>query len=248
MNSRRAQGRDRFENPAGDLYVEWDAAYVAGALSPAERREFEEHLKGCERCSGAVAELVALPGLLGSLPTADALNLLGEGAAETVAPDPAAAGTLPDLIARVRRRRRIRVWVAGIAVVASIFAGATVINGVLNPPDQPSLSVPLERAVPGPLTADLDLTAADWGTRIEMTCQYRADPPADGSWPASGSSRYGLYVTDRAGKATRVSSWSSSPGETVTVSGSIDTPLAEIKALDVRALDGGTVLLSRDLG
>ena len=38
-------------------YAEWDAAYVLGALSPAERREFEEHLDECEKCRAAVTEL-----------------------------------------------------------------------------------------------------------------------------------------------------------------------------------------------
>ena len=37
-------------------FAEWDAAYVIGALSPADRREFEAHLDSCERCMRAVAE------------------------------------------------------------------------------------------------------------------------------------------------------------------------------------------------
>ena len=31
-------------NTIPDKFAQWDAAYVLGALSPAERREFEEHL------------------------------------------------------------------------------------------------------------------------------------------------------------------------------------------------------------
>jgi anti-sigma factor RsiW len=44
-----------------------DAAYVLGSLSPAERKEFESHLPGCETCSLAVRNLAGLPGLLGRL-------------------------------------------------------------------------------------------------------------------------------------------------------------------------------------
>ncbi len=40
------------------------AAYVLGALSPAERLEFEHHLAGCEECARAVREVAGLPGLL----------------------------------------------------------------------------------------------------------------------------------------------------------------------------------------
>jgi anti-sigma-K factor RskA len=47
-----------------DEFALYDAAYVLGALSPADRREFEEHLKGCAACASAVGELAGLPGLM----------------------------------------------------------------------------------------------------------------------------------------------------------------------------------------
>ena len=50
----------RFETdrPGPDPYAEWDAAYVLGALSPAERLEFEGHLSGCGRCrAGGLARV-----------------------------------------------------------------------------------------------------------------------------------------------------------------------------------------------
>src|SRR5262245_29684543 len=51
------------ELPAGDNheYAMWDAAYVLGSLSPADRREFEAHLSGCPFCGQAVAELSGMP-------------------------------------------------------------------------------------------------------------------------------------------------------------------------------------------
>ena len=42
-------------NAVPDEYVQWDAAYVLGALSPAERREYEEHLAGCPACQAAIS-------------------------------------------------------------------------------------------------------------------------------------------------------------------------------------------------
>jgi hypothetical protein len=47
-----------------EAFAEWDAAYVLGALAPVDRRAYEDHLAGCERCRAAVAELAPLPGLL----------------------------------------------------------------------------------------------------------------------------------------------------------------------------------------
>ena len=47
-----------------DQYSTWDAAYVLGALSDADRHEFEGHLSSCPACQGAVGELAGMPGLL----------------------------------------------------------------------------------------------------------------------------------------------------------------------------------------
>ena len=52
--------------PAGAShdYATWDAAYVLGSLSSADRREFEAHLSGCPICSQSVGELSGIPALL----------------------------------------------------------------------------------------------------------------------------------------------------------------------------------------
>jgi anti-sigma factor RsiW len=41
-----------------------DGAYVVGALGPAKRLAFEQHLAGCPDCVRSVRELAGLPGLL----------------------------------------------------------------------------------------------------------------------------------------------------------------------------------------
>ena len=50
-----------------------DAAYVLGALSPVDRRAYEEHLRECSACQASVRSLAGLPGLL-ALTSADALT------------------------------------------------------------------------------------------------------------------------------------------------------------------------------
>ena len=59
----------------GDRYAQWDAAYVLGSLSGAERREYEAHLEQCPSCRRAVAELAGMPGLLARVPAHEALAL-----------------------------------------------------------------------------------------------------------------------------------------------------------------------------
>ena len=41
-----------------------DASYVLGALTPAERREFERHLAQCARCQLSVRQLARVAWLL----------------------------------------------------------------------------------------------------------------------------------------------------------------------------------------
>jgi hypothetical protein len=62
-----------------ERFADWDSAYVLGALSPAERREYEGHLESCERCRRAVEELAPMPGLLARLTPERAEALLGDG-------------------------------------------------------------------------------------------------------------------------------------------------------------------------
>jgi len=50
-----------------DIYREWAAAYVLGALDSVERSDYERHLRTCPLCQADVSEFSALPGLLAQL-------------------------------------------------------------------------------------------------------------------------------------------------------------------------------------
>jgi anti-sigma factor RsiW len=47
-----------------DLRCLDDASYVIGALTPADRREFQRHLAQCARCQASVRQLTQVQRLL----------------------------------------------------------------------------------------------------------------------------------------------------------------------------------------
>ena len=192
-----------------DRYREWDAAYVLGALSADDRRDFERHLRTCRACAGAVAELAGLPGILSALPVAEAV-----AGAEAVPADAAGAdadahlraglhqpGSVQRLAgAAVKRARRTRIRLAGVAVAAAavIALGGGLLGAVLagspagvagpaalTPPATtqpaplpgtggavPTQVVAMEPVEADALTAALTITDTDWGTRFDWSCVY----------------------------------------------------------------------------
>jgi carotenoid cleavage dioxygenase len=72
-------------------YASWDAAYVLGSLSDADRREFEAHMAGCAPCRQSVTELTAVSPLLSFLDYDQVIA--GDGAPGSVAAPPC-----PDLL------------------------------------------------------------------------------------------------------------------------------------------------------
>lgn len=231
-----------------DAFADWDAAYVLGALSTVDRLAFEGHLGECEQCAVAVAEFAGVPGLLGSLPAAEALSLLAKDAGGGTEPVP--ASILPALTARVRHRRRARSWVVGLGGIAAAAAivVAVVLPMSLNAPAPPTVSTSLQQVATTPITANVQLTTKAWGTEITMSCTYRNETTTSTRAPDyQRPGIYGLYIVNRAGVATRVSSWTAGPGTTVHTTGSVATPAAEIANVELRALDTDKVLLSRDI-
>jgi anti-sigma factor RsiW len=100
-----------------DPYRDWDVAYVLGSLSPAERREFEDHLSACPSCSGDVGTLAGMPGILSAVHPGQAVELLDP-------PGTAPRTVLPRLARAAHsshRRGRIRF---AVGLVAAAAAGA----------------------------------------------------------------------------------------------------------------------------
>jgi hypothetical protein len=233
-------------NPDHERFAEWDSAYVLGALSPADRIAYEEHLESCARCRGAVAELSPMPGLLARLSADRASALLDEEdePAGASAPRPALLDELRHEARRRRERRRQWSFALVAAAAALLFAAIAIpltlisAGGTDAGPDARSST--FEPIADAPLVASATLTPVDWGTRIDLDCRYEVyeGAPADGrEWP------YALYVVDRDGGEREVSSWKASPGESAQLEAGTAVDLDDIASLEIRALGTGTVLM-----
>jgi hypothetical protein len=204
-------------------YADWDAAYVLGSLSRTEREEYEAHVADCKICRTAIGELAPLPGLLGHLDDAEGLAMLEE------------APPVATVIGLSKRRFPTR-WIAGgLAAAALILAAVLVPTVGSNAPPQ-TAAIALHQVVPSALSAHVALTRTTWGTRIDMTCAYAATY-------GGVDSAYRLYVVDRNGRASLVSSWRAGPGDVAKTSGSSELDPSDISAVQIRDA-GGKVLLT----
>jgi anti-sigma factor RsiW len=235
-----------------DRYAMWDAAYVLGSLSAADRREFETHMASCPACREAVAELSGVPALLSRLDREDvaAINE-SEAAAGTGSASPKmlpmmSPELLPSLLATVRwRRRRTRVatWAASAAAAAVLAVGVFVgvENQVSTAPQQVTASAePMAQIGTNLLASTVSLSSQHWGTFINLKCVCLAPLNAHHDTLA-------MVVVDRDGTQTRLATWVADPGHTATPAGSISTPINQIAAVQIVSADTGQVLLQRSL-
>jgi len=230
-----------------------DAAYVLGALAPADRRDFEDHLRDCAECRESVQRLAGMPGLL-ALTTAEAVEDPGPAVPDSI---------LPTLIGRAALARRRRRWLVGgllAASVAVVFAligalvrevpepysaagGATTTAAAAPPSGAPSAATTppaveqsMTRLLPGPLTASYELSDKRWGTAITVICRY--DQEVD---PAVA---YDLAVIDTEGRLAPAGTWRAVPGATTRIAAATALPRDRIAWLEVRLPDGQPIFRS----
>lgn len=211
-----------------------DGAYVLGALSPAERSEFHAHLAGCAECTRAVQELAGLPGLLARVP-AEVL--------ESPASEPPPETLLPTLVQAVRRTRRRRAWaVVGSAAAALVVVagGSVVVANALRDEPPPSAVAPKGRDMApvgtASMSANVALTSVKWGTRLDLSCSYRADEYAD------TGHEYAMFVRTREGRLEQVATWRALPGRTMRLTAATAASRDDIASVEIRTASGRPVL------
>lgn len=224
--------RDRSRH---ERFAQWDAAYVLGALTAADRRAYEEHLETCDGCRRAVADVAPTAALLSRLPAARAEH------ADEAPADSARAGFVVRAEARVRRRRRT-MWGLALAAAVLVVAAAAVplTIGALT---RPTVSFALADIADVPLSASVELTDVPWGTRIELECTYAdvqvPDVP-EGGWT------YVLAVVGADGTDATMSTWRAAPGTSARLSAGSALEVSDIRAIEIRTAKG-TVLMRHDL-
>ncbi|MGV0851681.1 anti-sigma factor family protein [Mycolicibacterium phlei] len=225
-----------------DRYATWDAAYVLGALSGDERREYENHLRNCARCRSAVAELSDIPALLSAVqPEVFLDEEPGAG------PPPELLGTL---LEKVRTRRTRSRWIASAAVTvaAAALAIGLVIAvrpdafglGTQPPPQATAQQLEMHKVSETPINASVALSEHSWGTRIDMACSY-------GDWGQSGTQPQNLamVVVGHDGSRNQVATWLGLSGATALPSATTPMRMHEIAAVQLVSPDTGKVLLER---
>jgi Putative zinc-finger len=246
-------------NAIPDKFAQWDAAYVLGALSPAERREFEEHLASCPPCQVEVSELAAAPGLLAQISPADAAmwSLADDGVAEYTETSASGAtavdviegpppSLLPQMIKKVRaRRRRMVAAVAGIAAAVVLAIGGIAVGTGLLPlgPDAPR-RIAFSPVVPSAITAVADVIPENSSTQIKVECVYAEvnDPR-----PGGGHDNYSVFVVDRSGNASQIKDWPATPNKQMRPSGTTPLDISQISEVQIRQTDTNEVLLRASL-
>jgi anti-sigma factor RsiW len=232
--------------PTGDShdYATWDAAYVLGSLSTADRREYEAHLRFCPLCNQAVSELSGMPALLSKL---DGGTVAAMGADDPTAAPAMVPNLLPSLLSEVhRRRRRVRMvtWTSGAAAAVLLAVGLFVSvawQHPTSPPPQASVSaLPMAQVGTKALASTVSISSQHWGTYIDLNCVCLAPVTAH-------HDKLAMVVVSRDGAHTQLATWVADPGHTANPAGSISTPVEQIAAVQIVSADSGQVLLQRSL-
>ncbi len=212
-----------------DEFAHFDAAYVLGALSEADRAAFEDHLITCAECRNQVEQLRGLTDLLAHAP------------AEAFAVSPAQPTERPDavvaLLSAAHARRTRRRWVA--AAAATVAAACLILVTTLVVRSQPSDTtghpVAMAALIQAPIHASADVSDVAWGTRITLTCTYDSTGP----YPPGA---YTLNVEDRAGDWSTLGTWNIEPGKVMTFTSGTAIRLTDIKKITIGTTGGTSVL------
>lgn len=220
-----------------DQFATYDAAYLVGALTPADRSAFEAHLADCAGCRRSVNQLAGMPGLLAAL-TPDQARAAGD-------PPPEVPETLlPRLLAEVQRtrfRRRMSMVVVGVAA-AAVLAIALVVGLRGSPATEqavPRIGVaqPMTPISPNlPVSATARLSETGWGTHVTVHCVYR------GSDELPGALTYTMVVVDKSGGTQQIAAWVAKAGVPIVVDGSTSVQESQISSIQVRTTEGQPIL------
>ncbi|MET0134497.1 MAG: zf-HC2 domain-containing protein [Kibdelosporangium sp.] len=233
-------------------------AYLLGALDPAERSAFEEHLTTCPTCKAELLRLAPLPGLLQRL-TSEEFDAIEAGDAlefpgipdfidlppEAILVEPAAGPVAEPRPAQPSWLTRNRLALLAAAAVVLLAIGGLVI---LQRPDEPVDALPqpnpptsTSQATPETwmafdqatgVTGQVELTRRGWGTEVKLSMR---DVPA-------GRKLCHMVVYSKDGTSEEAGKWTAGTYRSVnSIPGSTSIRVADIDRIEVIA--GGGVLV-----
>lgn len=138
-------------------------AYVLGGLDPSQRHDVEAHLQTCPECREEVADLAALPPLLGRLRPDEAIGEL------TSAPVDVLDGVMV-AIADERRRLNTSMWAWRAATAAAVLALVFAWQPWTSPPAEDAIQAQAQPAAPAAQETSgvADAYAWEWGTTVQL--------------------------------------------------------------------------------
>jgi anti-sigma factor RsiW len=213
-------------------------AYVVGALDPAERAEVERWLADDADLREELAELAALPGLLGRLDRHEAVGHGGLDLAD--GPDPALADRIVAAAAEQRRaerraeRRSVRRWqaVAALAALATLVLGTLAVVAAVRD-DGPSRAA--DTRPPAVEVAAVSAAAQAsglWGT-------VRAQPKGWGTelevqlWDMPPEPSFALVAVGMDGRREQAGAWSLTTNRDCLVTGATSIRRGDLQRIEV---------------
>jgi Putative zinc-finger len=251
-----------------------DAAYLVGALGPAERREYEAHLAACTTCRASLVDLSGPLGALHRVPAQTALAMISgpvggpspgdgdgrdahTGTMSSPPPPPPVPDRLLDRLteraASWQRRRRRRVVLAIAGGVLAGAAGAAALPPVLGLARAGDPPVAGARTEPGGRPVALQPR-----TRTALVASMRLEPAewgtvvhltvgyAEGgaSGPPGARATYALCVVGMDGSTRVITTWMGTVGRPAGPTGTTALRADEIRAVEIRMLPSDQLLLT----
>lgn len=228
-------------NETVDPFLDWDAAYVLGALSMDDRRDFERHLASCLDCAAAVAELAGIPGILSKIDAETAVALTNSPNVEHLRDSGYEPLQKLARLANLQQRRMRRRLTAGMAAAAAALIVFGILTGTAIRPTTPLASAPssntsagtvvaMSGLPPSVMTAELRVTSKPWGTRFDWSSNYGS------TWaPGHGPQAYDLVITDAAGVETTIATWRAAGPGALGLAAASSVPTESIRTVEIRA-------------
>lgn len=215
--------------PEHQLQREALAAYVIGALDPAERRLVEQHLSDCPDCTDELRRLTPLPGLLGRISEEEAR-------ADLLVPSRDLVDGVILRLADIERGLRLQVRRWRLAAIAACVAALVVAVVAVAPwdsgPDR--VIVAAEPATPGvtATTGEVAAIAWEWGTTVELAADDL--PRRDG---------YVLWAVAGDGRRERAGTWGVTTSGDARVRGASSIDRDDLARVEVTDREGNTIMV-----